>query len=154
MRACGVGLSQRERVLWTCASFCLPVLLLLSLPFTWGGFVARDKYILFILLLAIVPLAGFAAARPSMAISSLVSDRSLNRFLAFNLGFILLITPWLAAAKFGEPLSAIAWRLLAVFYLFAIAGLGAVAFRFAELPSRHPALDIANRILIVVTPVA
>ena len=147
----GVALSQRERVLWTCASVCLPVLLLLSLPFTWDGFIARDKYILFILLLAVVPLAGFVFARPARGWSALVAPASLDRFLCLNLCFVLLLTPWLASAKFGEPLSATAWRMLAAVYGCSVAGLAVVALRSAGAPA---ALAVVNRILIAVTPVA
>jgi hypothetical protein len=100
-----VSLSQRERALWTTASFCLPVLLLLSLVLTRHSFVARDKYILFVVLLGIIPLAGFAILKPPKAISALVSAQALERFLCLNLSFLLLVTPWLASVKFGEPLS-------------------------------------------------
>jgi hypothetical protein len=149
----GVGLSQRERVLWTCASLCLPVLLLLSLPLTWGGLVARDKYILFVLLLAL-PLAGFATTRPSRVVASLVSPASLNRFLALNLGFILLVTPWLASVTFGEPLSSTVWRSFAVAYVCAVGVLLALAVRSAEVAEEYSVLELVNRVLITVTPVA
>ncbi len=59
-----VGLRQRERALWTCASFCLPILLLLSVLVTLNGFTVGDKYIVFVALVVIVPLFGLAALAP------------------------------------------------------------------------------------------
>jgi hypothetical protein len=149
-----VGLSRRERALWTIASFCLPVLLLLSMLFTVNGFTARDKYILFILMMMIVPLAGFLSLKPTRAVSLLISDRSLDSFLCLNLICVILVTPWLASAKFGEPLSPTIWRILAALYLFGAAALAAFNVRFELPPGSQRGLGVANRALIAVTPLA
>jgi hypothetical protein len=105
-------------------------------------------------MMTIVPLAGFALLKPTLALSVLVSDGSLDRFLFFNLICILLVTPWLASAKFGEPLSPTVWRILTVLYLLGAAMLAAFNVRSGSAPGNQRGLGIANRGLIAIAPVA
>lgn len=148
-----VEFRQPERAVWVCGSFCLPLVLLLSVVITLNGFVARDKYIVFLALLGVVPALSAFIFSPPRLLAWLTSESALEKFLCFNLSAVLLVTPWLAFSDFTTPLKSRFWYIVAIGYISGAMLVVINIFYSRGTPSKHP-LDLLNKILVVVTPLA
>jgi hypothetical protein len=146
------ALSQRERTLWTAASFCLPTLLVLSIAVTSNGFVAHDKYIIFTLILAVVPLCGFAFRSSHGVVTRLTAPASQDLFICLNLASLLVLTPWLGSTTYGEALPRLIWIAIVAAYITTLCGALALVLRFTP-HALSGIVAICAQTLIVVTPV-
>jgi hypothetical protein len=145
-------LSQSERALWTAVSFCPPLILLLIVALSAGGFGLADKYAVFIAIIAVVPALGFLGLSSARIVRVLTTETALDRYLCLNLASVLAVSPLLASVPYGERPAPGPWYAIAATYLFALAlvitGLGRSGGGSFDRYVRA-----AGWMLVVVTPV-
>lgn len=145
-------LSQSERALWTAASFCPPVILLITIAVAADGFSMSDKYIVFVVTIAVVPALGLLQLSSAGIVRTLTSDTALGRYLCLNLAAVAAVSPLLASMPYGERPTPGVWYAVAATYLIGLALLVASLGR-----ASHGLVDRYGRaagwMLVVATPV-
>jgi len=147
---------ESEQHAWLCGSFGPLLILLLSTAVTLNGFVSRDKYVVVIVLLGVVPVLSHLLINRIGHWSWLFRPGAAKALLLLNLCFVLAGTVWFGASTWGLRLSRFNAGVLSVAYLLALVGFLVFLYlgRRAILPSLgHRWLSVGTVVLVLVVPV-
>ena len=145
-----------EQHAWLCGSFGPLLILILSTAVTLNGFVSRDKYVVVIVLLGVVPLLSHLPVNRGPW-SWLFRPGAAKALLLLNLCFVLAGTLWFGASTWGLRLFQFNAGVLSVAYLLALSGfLGFLHVGPRAILSSlgHRWLSAGTVVLVLVVPVS